>query len=100
MKPYNYVFPLFIITLFLLGSCSSEKKAEIKMEEQPTEEKALDITADMLTTTHDPVCDMDLTQHAIGDTTIYENQLYGFCSEYCKNKFVENPRAYLTLKEK
>ncbi|MBN2365768.1 MAG: YHS domain-containing protein [Calditrichaeota bacterium] len=49
----------------------------------------------MLTTNTDLVCGMDLRKYAIKDTAIYEGQLYGFCSEYCKKKFMENPEKYL-----
>ena len=100
MKHTIYMFFLFLTFAFFALNCSGEKKSEMNMETKPVEQKTLDITADMLTTTHDPVCGMDLTVHAINDTTIYKDQLYGFCSDYCKEKFVENPEEYLTKLEK
>ncbi len=29
------------------------------------------------------------------DTCHYQGKVYGFCSEYCKDKFVANPKEYL-----
>ena len=86
-------------SLFFLANCTAEKKSEIKMESEMKSEKVIDITADMLTTSIDLVCEMDLTKHAIKDTTIYKDQLYGFCSEYCKQKFLENPEAMIAKME-
>jgi YHS domain-containing protein len=36
-----------------------------------------------------------LNKHPIADTTIYNDQLFGFCSEYCKTKFIEDPTKYI-----
>ena len=90
---------LFMVLLFLTN-CTVEKKAEMEMKSEVKVEKTIDITADMLTTTTDLVCEMDLTKHAIKDTTIYKDQLYGFCSEYCKQKFLEDPETLIAKMEK
>lgn len=99
MNRLIYMFFLFFIFATFSLNCSGKEKSENKIETKPAEQKALDITADMLTSSHDPVCGMDLTTHAINDTTIYKDQLYGFCSDYCKQKFIENPEEYLSSSE-
>lgn len=95
----SIVLSLFICLLFLTN-CSSEKKQEMQSESAIQTEKTIDITSDMLTTPIDLVCEMDLRQHAIKDTTIYKGQLYGFCSEYCKKKFLEDPENMISKLEK
>ena len=42
----------------------------------------------------DYICDMDVMPDYT-DTCRYKGKLYGFCSEYCKDKFLENPLKYL-----
>jgi YHS domain-containing protein len=99
MKFSMIVILLVLSPLFFLVNCTTEKKSEVKMENEMKSEKAIDITADMLTTSIDLVCGMDLTTHPIKDTTIYKDQLYGFCSEYCKQKFLENPEEMIAKLE-
>ena len=99
MKFSMIVILLVLSSLFFLVNCTTEKKSEVKMENEVKSEKAIDITADMLTTSIDLVCGMDLTTHPIKDTTIYKDQLYGFCSEYCKQKFLENPEEMIAKLE-
>mgnify|MGYP002776987803 CR=1 FL=1 len=43
----------------------------------------------------DPVCGMTI-QPGIDLTVCHENQTIYFCSEYCRNKFFENPQQYIT----
>ncbi len=70
------------------------------MESDVQTEKVIDITSDMLTTPIDLVCEMDLRKYPIKDTTIYKDQLYGFCSSYCKQKFLEDPEKMISKLEK
>ncbi len=103
MEKLYFVIILVLAALVSLNSCSSEKKPEMKMESQTMMEKTVDVSTDMLAVSKDPSCGMDLTQHAIADTAIYQDKLYGFCSDYCKTKFKEDPEAALAkldMKEK
>jgi len=100
MKYHMMVNLVLLTVLLFLTNCTVEKKAEMEMKSEVKVEKTIDFTADMLTTSIDLVCEMDLTKHAIKDTTIYEGQLYGFCSEYCKQKFLEDPEAMIVKMEK
>ena len=70
-------------------SAQTQKELEVLME------KKVDITSEILTISTDVICGMDLTKHSIADTLLFEGYLYGFCSEYCKNKFEEDPKAAL-----
>jgi len=97
MKKLFIVLMLVLTGLFLLSSCSGEKKAETQTQTQTKEmKKELNITVDMLTTDKDVVCGMKLTNESIADTAIYNGQLYGFCSSDCKAKFKENPDTFLS----
>ena len=93
-----FIFMILVLTgLFLLSSCSGEKKAESQQQTQAKEtKKELNISTDMLTTETDVVCGMKLDNESIADTAIYNGQLYGFCSSDCKAKFKENPELYLS----
>ncbi|RZK41210.1 MAG: YHS domain-containing protein [Pedobacter sp.] len=42
----------------------------------------------------DPVCKMKV-KAGITKTVMHEKKQFGFCSEGCKKKFVENPGKYL-----
>ncbi len=97
---YVLSFALFFLSaLIILISCETEKPAKIEETPEAVQEEVMDITTDMLTTNVDVVCGMDLTEHGIKDTTVYEGQLYGFCSQECKEKFLEDPQKYLAEKE-
>lgn len=43
----------------------------------------------------DPVCQMSLEQYPAAATAEHGGKTYGFCSEFCKKKFVESPEAML-----
>ena len=79
------IFSIFISLVLMLG-CSAEKQSEVQMEGESEAHQSIDVTVDMLTTHVDLVCGMDMRKHTIKDTTIYKDQLYGFCSSYCKDK--------------
>src|SRR5699024_7941040 len=43
----------------------------------------------------DPVCGMHLNEHTLGDTTVYQGKIIGFCSGHCKGKFLKKPEVYV-----
>ena len=49
--------------------------------------------------TRDHVCDMDVDERTAATTTEYEGDTYYFCSEECKNKFVDDPEKYVSRTE-
>jgi YHS domain-containing protein len=42
----------------------------------------------------DPVCGMEIESSQAPAQTIYQDQAYYFCSNECKQTFVENPEEY------
>jgi len=97
---YVLSFTLFFLSaLIIFSSCETEKPAKIEEKPEVVQEEEISITTDMLTSNVDPVCGMDLAEHGIKDTTVYEGQLYGFCSQDCKQKFLEDPQKYLAETE-
>jgi YHS domain-containing protein len=47
-----------------------------------------------LANSNDPVCGMPLSLSP-GDTTLFRQKVYGFCSAVCKNHFVQKPEAFV-----
>lgn len=43
----------------------------------------------------DPVCKMSLEEYPATSTTEHAGKTYGFCSEFCKKKFVVSPDSML-----
>lgn len=91
---------LLVAGLFVMLNCSSENQQEVQGDASTPQEQSINITSDMLTTSKDLVCGMDLTNHTIADTAIYNGQLFGFCSADCKDKFKMDPEAALAKLEK
>jgi len=46
----------------------------------------------------DPVCGMPI-KGDVGDTTLYNGNVLGFCSSDCKGKFLKNPAQYIAAAE-
>jgi YHS domain-containing protein len=47
----------------------------------------------------DPVCFMPVTA-GISDTTLYKNEVVGFCSMECRALFLESPEKYVAQLKK
>ena len=43
----------------------------------------------------DPVCKMTVDEKEAAATAMYEGKTYYFCSESCKDRFVEQPTEYV-----
>jgi len=57
------------------------------------ESPAIDIST--LAMKLDPVCKMSLEEYPATSTAEHGGKTYGFCSDFCKRKFVESPEAIL-----
>jgi len=44
--------------------------------------------------TKDPVCGMAVDESRAAATATHKGQTYYFCSESCKNKFLQDPTRY------
>ncbi len=42
----------------------------------------------------DPVCGMDVDEKTAPAKTTYQGQIYYFCSESCKEDFLEDPERF------
>jgi YHS domain-containing protein len=49
--------------------------------------------------TRDHVCDMEIDERKPAITAEYADDTYYFCSQECKNKFVEDPEKYVSRTE-
>ncbi|MHB8879870.1 MAG: heavy metal translocating P-type ATPase [Thermodesulfovibrionales bacterium] len=47
---------------------------------------------------NDPVCGMQIEDNKAAGTATYKGETYFFCSESCKNKFIENPESFIDKK--
>ena len=50
-----------------------------------------------LSTEQDPVCGMKITGN-VGDTTLYNGKVFGFCSASCKASFKKNPTTFISVR--
>lgn len=57
--------------------------------------ETLNVKPDELVSQIDPVCGMFLDEKILGDTMLYKNDIYGFCSGHCKNLFIDTPQKYI-----
>ncbi len=43
----------------------------------------------------DPVCGMQVSEENAAATEEYMGKTYYFCSQYCRDEFVQDPEAYV-----
>lgn len=53
-----------------------------------------------MATVTDPVCGMQFDTSQAEAQTIYQDQVYFFCSEECRRTFEENPEEFVGSKRK
>lgn len=73
------------------ASSSMAESAPPSMAEAPV--PAVDISS--LAIKIDPVCKMSLEEYPATATAEHDGKSYGFCSEFCKKKFVADPAKLL-----
>lgn len=88
---------IMLMTTALLFSCQKE-------EHIVKHAHSMDSNSDLLgkvsvVNEEDPICKMTTHQH-LSDTTVYKNEVYGFCSSGCKAEFKKAPEKYVSKKEK
>ena len=77
--------------------CSiQDKQSESSCKKDPLSKS----TSDVAEVKQDPVCGMDVEQKSSTPTAEYKNQIFFFCCEGCKRKFLENPQLYISKKTK
>jgi YHS domain-containing protein len=87
---------LLAAVMAFMASCNNHgAKAEEKTE---TGKKPIAVKVADLATNQDLICGMKLSDGEIGDTTLYQGKIYGFCSAECKAEFLKDPQAHLTQK--
>ena len=77
-----------------MTACNQQKKTAeqaIPLPSQNENQAFKDVHFD---NAKDLVCGMPLTA-GVGDTAHYQGKVYGFCSKGCKDKFAQNPPAYI-----
>ncbi|MDZ7879818.1 MAG: YHS domain-containing protein [Saprospiraceae bacterium] len=79
----------FTTSLFAQTEKHDHKKMEASMKQTPIKQ-----TEPLKEDGIDPVCKMRVRK---GEkrTLVYNGKLYGFCADYCKEKFEEKPSKYL-----
>ena len=70
---------------------------EAPAESEPAAAPAIDLAT--LAIKVDPVCKMSLEEYPATATAEHGGKTYGFCSEFCKKKFVEDPEKMLARLE-
>jgi Cu+-exporting ATPase len=79
---------LIAVAVFSLVGCQQAQETTEEME-TTTEEMATEEMAMM-----DPVCGMEVTEDSEW-TAEYEGVTYYFCSEQCRDTFLEDPMAHM-----
>ena len=74
-----------------------KKQAKEANRNNATSVGKLDIGSGQLISRLDPVCGMHLDNRMLGDTILYQNDIYGFCSQHCKEIFMEKPTRFVKL---
>lgn len=80
---------LTVLLSLLIMSCGQEtvKVKHVKMKPKN------DLKGIMVANVEDPICHMK-TADFLKDTAVYNNKVYGFCSDHCKTEFKKNPAKY------
>ena len=63
-----------------------------------TEDSVISYDITLVDNKKDPTCGMPVTA-GISDTAHYDNKVFGFCSEGCKEEFLKNPKANIAAAE-
>lgn len=89
---YKHIVAALLAGLILNACNPNENKTSTAPV--PTSEKVT-VSLSQLTTKKDLVCDMELSQDGIADTTSVDGKIYGFCNVGCKQEFLQNKAKYL-----
>ncbi len=101
------VYPFAVIIMAVMAGCGASKDQGTEAQPAPpvataapvpeaTPEApvpAIDVST--LAMKLDPVCKMSLEEYPATSTAEHAGKSYGFCSDFCKRKFVEAPDAIL-----
>ncbi|CAN5444238.1 hypothetical protein BH09BAC1_BH09BAC1_05980 [soil metagenome] len=84
------------LLLLTLASCAGTVESEHGMDTtSPTGKAGISISPADLTSTIDPICNMNLANAKISDTAHYNGGIYAFCSPGCKADFQKDPAKYV-----
>ena len=89
---YKHIVATLLVGLILNACNPNESKTSTAPV--PTSEKVT-VSLSQLTTKKDLVCDMELSEDGIADTTAVDGKIYGFCNVGCKQEFLQNKAKYL-----
>jgi YHS domain-containing protein len=87
-----------VVSLFAATACNQKANTPNETQATKTGSKMAAVKLADLASTKDLFCGMPLSEGAIGDSTVYEGKMYGFCSTECKDSFLVNPKNYLVQK--
>ncbi len=81
-------FTMLIVASVMSCAQETPKVKHVKMK------PAKDLKNVKVSNAEDPICHMK-TAEFLKDTAVYENKIYGFCSDHCKSEFKKNPAKYV-----
>jgi len=79
------------------NDCCADHSQEGKVEKQEANAQTIHAHEGMVV---DPVCGMEFKKEKARATHDYKGKTYYFCSESCKDKFVNNPDEYVRADDK
>ncbi len=86
------LFFFLAASALLYTSCGSSSD---KGNMESNDSKGINIAPSALATNIDPVCEMDMSNRKIADTTTLNGKIYAFCNTGCKEEFRAHPEKYL-----
>lgn len=89
----NMLSKMLLLALF----CSAAECTQSSSSNKAPADPAAATTAVKYDNTVDFICEMAVTPE-FTDTCHYKGKVYAFCSESCKEGFLEEPEKYLTAK--
>ena len=89
MKFKSVFLPVLLISFIACAQETPKVKQRSKM--QPT---AINSKKVKVVNLEDPICHMK-TDGESAITAVYNKKTFGFCSSYCKDEFVKDPKKYV-----
>lgn len=90
--------PALLLGLLAFSSMNKTEKKSCCMRTAVCTETMADCRMASDTLRKDPICGM-MADDTRKDTVHYKNNVYAFCSKYCKEEFVKNPAAHAAKKK-
>ena len=98
MRAWPAMLLVAVMVLALAGGCAQTEQAEEAVPEHVEEAVEGEMAEEAAGMAVDPVCGMEVAMEG-AITHEYEGNMYYFCSEDCRDKFMADPATYMMPEE-